>query len=114
MKIRNNKWTLFLTSILIFQLLLSSFCLVEFQLQFAHNQSETNLKQLDSDAQAIEETESLVELFEENKEEVQLNTFTYQLLDVLNFSSKLCFDSEENSNSRNFSFIPFSPPENIS
>jgi hypothetical protein len=114
MKIKNSNWSIFLTSILILQLMLSSFCLVDFQFQSFHSQSETTLKQLDSNAQAIEETESLVELFEENKEEVELSTFTYHLLEVLNFSSKSCFDSEENSNSRNFSFIPYSPPEKIS
>ena len=114
MKIKNNNWSIFLTSILIFQLVLSSFCLVDFQFQFSHNQRETTLKQLDSNSQAIEETENLVELFEENKEEVQLNSFTYNLLEVLNFSSKSCFDSQQFSKSRNYSFIPYSPPEKIS
>ena len=114
MKIKNSNWSIFLTSILVFQLMLSSFCLVDFQFKYSHSQIETTLKQLDSNAQAIEETESLVELFEENKEEVQINTFTYNLLEVLSFSSKSCFDSQQFSKSRNYSFIPYSPPEKIS
>lgn len=114
MKIRNSKWSIFLTSILIFQLVLSSICLIDFQTKFSHHKNEIVLKQLDSNSQAIEETESLFVMIEETKEEMELNHFSINLTKISNFSSKSWFDLDENFDSRNFSFIPYSPPEKIS
>ncbi len=114
MKIRNSKWSIFLTSILIFQLVLSSICLIDFQTKFSHHQNEIILKQLDSNSQAIEETESLFVMIEETKEEMELNYFTINLTKILNFSTKSWFALDENLDSRNFSLIPYSPPEKVS
>jgi hypothetical protein len=114
MKIRNSKWSIFLTSILIFQLVLSSICLIDFQTKFSHHQNEIVLKQLDSNSQAIEETESLFVMIEETKEEMELNYFSINLTKILNFSTKSWFALDENLDSRNFSLIPYSPPEKVS
>lgn len=114
MKIRNSKWSIFLTSILIFQLVLSSICLIDFQTKFSHHQNEIILKQLDSNSQAIEETESLFVMIEETKEEMELNYFSINLTKILNFSTKSWFALDENLDSRNFSLIPYSPPEKVS
>jgi hypothetical protein len=114
MKIRNSKWSIFLTSILIFQLVLSSICLIDFQTKFSHHQNEIVLKQLDSNSQAIEETESLFVMIEETKEEMELNYFSINLTKISNFSSKSWFALDENLDSRNFSLIPYSPPEKVS
>lgn len=114
MKIRNSKWSIFLTSILIFQLVLSSICLIDFQTKFSHHQNEIVLKQLDSNSQAIEETESLFVMIEETKEEMELNYFSINLTKILNFSTKSWFAIDENLDSRNFSLIPYSPPEKVS
>ena len=114
MKIRNSKWPIFLTSILIFQLVLSSICLIDFQTKFSHHQNEIVLKQLDSNSQAIEETESLFVMIEETKEEMELNYFSINLTKISNFSTKSWFALDENLDSRNFSLIPYSPPEKVS
>jgi hypothetical protein len=114
MKIRNSKWSIFLTSILIFQLVLSSICLIDFQTKFSHHQNEIVLKQLDSNSQAIEETESLFVMIEETKEEMELNYFSINLTKISNFSTKSWFALDENLDSRNFSLIPYSPPEKVS
>jgi hypothetical protein len=114
MKIRNSKWSIFLTSILIFQLVLSSICLIDFQTKFSHHQNEIILKQLDSNSQAIEETESLFVMIEETKEEMELNYFSINLTKISNFSTKSWFALDENLDSRNFSLIPYSPPEKVS
>lgn len=114
MKIINSKWSIFLTSILIFQLVLSSICLIDFQTKFLHYQNEIVLKQLDSNSQAIEETESLFVMIEEIKEEMELNYFSFNLTKIANFSSKSWFTLVENLDSRNFSIIPYSPPERVS
>lgn len=113
MKIRNSKWSIFLTSILIFQLVLSSICLIDFQTKFSHHQNEIVLKQLDSNSQAIEETESLFVMIEETKEEMELNYFSINLTKISNFSTKSWFALDENLDSRNFSLIPYSPPEKV-
>ena len=114
MKIRKSKWSIFLTSILIFQLVLSSICLIDFQTKFSHHQNEIILKQLDSNSQAIEETESLFVMIEETKEEMELNYFSINLTKISNFSTKYWFALDENLDSRNFSLIPYSPPEKVS
>jgi carbonic anhydrase len=57
MKLTNNKWCLFLTSLLVFQLVLSSYCLIDYHTKFSYFHNETIFKQLDSNTQAIEETE---------------------------------------------------------
>jgi len=114
MKLTNNKWCLFLTSLLVFQLVLSSYCLIDYHTKFSYFHNETIIKQLDSNTQAIEETENLVEVIEESSEEIVTCYFSYDLIEVLNFSSKSLLDLKENSNSNNFSLIPYSPPENIS
>ena len=114
MKIINSKWSIFLTSILIFQLVLSSICLIDFQTKFSHHQNEIVLKQLDSNSQAIEETESLFVMIEETKEEMELNYFSINLTKISNFSTKSWFALDENLDSRNFSLIPYSPPEKVS
>jgi hypothetical protein len=114
MKIRNNKWSIFLTSILIFQLVLSSICLIDFQTKFSHHQNEIVLKQLDSNSQVIEETESLFVMIEETKEEIELNYFSLNPTEITNFSTKSWIALNENLDSRNYSFIPYSPPEKVS
>ena len=114
MKLTNSKWCLFLTSLLVFQLVISSYCLIDYHTKFSYFHNETIFKQLDSNTQAIEETENLVEVIEESSEEIVTCYFSYDLIEVLNFSSKSLLDLKENSNSNNFSLIPYSPPENIS
>jgi len=114
MRISNSNWCLFLTSLLIFQLVLSSYYLIDYHTKFSHFHNETIIKQLDSNSQAIEETESLVEVIEETSEEIVSIGFKYNLVSVLNFSSKSSLELKENSNSNNFSLIPYSPPKKIS
>lgn len=105
---------MFLTSILVFQLVLSSFCLIDFSTTISYRQNETTFKQLDSNSQAIEETESLLVMIQETKEDIELNHFSVNLTRILNFSTKSWFEFKEDFDSRNFSIIPYSPPEKIS
>lgn len=114
MKISSFKWSIFFTSILVFQLLLTSFCLINFSTNISLNQNETTFKQLGSYSQAIEETESLFVTIQETKEDIELNHFSIDLNHVLNFSSKSWFEFKVVFDSKNFSSIPYSPPEKIS
>ena len=114
MKINTKKWSVLLMCVIIAQLLLSAVSLTDFQTKYSHHPNETILKQQDSNSQAIEETESLLVLIEETTEEIELNDFSYNLTHVINFSSTAWFAIHENLNSKNFSAIPYSPPEIIS
>jgi hypothetical protein len=114
MKINTKKWSILLVCVIIAQLVLSAIHLSDFQTKFSHHPNETILKQQDSNSQAIEETESLFVLIEETTEEIELNDFSYSLALITNFSSTAWFAVHENLDSRNFSFIPYSPPEKVS
>lgn len=114
MKINSFKWSIFLTSILVFQMLLTSFCLIDFSTKFSYRQNETTFKQKNSNSQAIEETESLLVIIQETKEDIELNHFSINLTQISNFSTKSWFEFNEDFESSNFASIPYSPPEKIS
>ncbi len=111
---RGFYWSIFLTNIIVFQLVLTSICFVDFHTQFSHHQNEIILKKLDSNSQVIEETESLFVMIEETEEEIELNEYTVYVSNISHFSYKSWISINENLDSKNYSLTPYSPPEKVS
>jgi len=111
MKFKGENWAVFYSMLLVTQLILSSIHTINFEQNTSTIKSELILKQKESNSITLEESQSVLFLIEEVKEEMLLDDFDYNLIHIKNFSSKNWDNHNDDFLSSIYSLIPYSPPE---